>query len=162
MITISTCGQITVLLPELSSDPSRRARGSSQFMENFVLVDSSTTKIAGRLVDPFSLANFSKSLITSSSSKVLVRNFPWSSTGRSPRLIQNLFKYNGEEELLTLTVSGSLMVLLPSKLMFFSQRQISSKSLNKIQKSFSSLSFPSKSLKYSWPLIAGSISRVSI
>ena len=40
MITISTCGQITVLLPELRSDPSRRARGSSQFMEKFVLVDS--------------------------------------------------------------------------------------------------------------------------
>ena len=38
LITISTCGQISVLLPELKEDPSRRPENSDKFMDNFALV----------------------------------------------------------------------------------------------------------------------------
>ena len=39
-IAISTCGQISVLLPELKEDPSRRQMGSVKFMDNFALVQT--------------------------------------------------------------------------------------------------------------------------
>ena len=39
-IVISTSGQISVLLPELALDPSRRSEGSNRFIENFSLVQT--------------------------------------------------------------------------------------------------------------------------
>ena len=40
LITISTSGQISVLLPELKDDPSRRAYTSDKFMDNFILIQT--------------------------------------------------------------------------------------------------------------------------
>ena len=40
LITISTCGQISVLLPELKNDPSRRPKLSDKLMENFSFIQT--------------------------------------------------------------------------------------------------------------------------
>ena len=40
LIVISTSGQISVLLPELDLDPSRREAASNEFIENFALVQT--------------------------------------------------------------------------------------------------------------------------
>ena len=53
LIVVGTSGQISVLLPDLELDPSRRESSSNDFMENFELIQTYNvnSKFASNITD---------------------------------------------------------------------------------------------------------------